>query len=103
MLEVDEKIENPFQWEIRMLPDRTDIAKTCPNTKKKVADLSQKGKRVPGEYHLGAIRILHCRFEGETRAVFPLEWFRQKFTSMLFIPNQTTGTLIYVLHALTLK
>ena len=72
-----------------MFFDRTDIVKTCPDMKKMVADPSEKGKCVPTQYHLGTIRMLHWRFEAETRAVWSLEWFRQNipFNTVCPKPN----------------
>ena len=82
-----------------MFFNMTDIVKTCPDKKKMVAEPPEKRKCISTHYHLGTIRMLHWRFETETRAVCSLERFRQ----MLFVPHQTTGALAYVLHASTLK
>ena len=60
-----------------MFFDMTDIVKTCPDKKKMVAEPPEKKKCVSTQYHLGTIRMLHWRFETETRAICSLKHFRQ--------------------------
>ena len=103
LFEVSEKIESPLQREIQMFFYRTDIVKTCPDMKKMVADLSERGKCVPTQYHLGTIRMLHWRFEAETKAVCSWEWSGQNIPFYVACPKPNNWALAHVPHASTLK
>ena len=66
-------ISNPYEIsqenvirEVRLFFERQEVARTCPKTKKIVPHPFEKEEKVPAQYHLGTIKMLHFSFEAET-------------------------------------
>ena len=67
------------------------MARTCPNTKKIVPHPFEKEEKVPAQYHLGTIKMLHFSFEAETGVKCSLKSFRQNILFMQFTQIQMIG------------
>ena len=75
--EISQENERLFQREVRLFFERQEVARTCPDTKKMVPHPFKKGEKVPAQYHLGTIKMLHFSFEAETGVQCSLECSRQ--------------------------
>ena len=64
--EISQENETILQREVKLLFERQEVARTCPDTKKIVPHPFENGEKVPTRYRLGTIKMLHFSFEAKT-------------------------------------
>ena len=67
--------------------ERQEVARTCPDTKKMVPHPFKMGEKIPAQYHLGTIKMLHFSFEAETGVKCSLECSRQNIPFYVVHPK----------------
>ena len=85
--EISQENEMLFQREVRLFFERQEATRTCPDTKNMVLYPFEKEEKVPAQYRLGTIKMLHFSFEAETGIKCSLDCFRQNISFYVVRPK----------------